>query len=128
MQSQALKLWSTGAGNESRAHSDTTFRDRPCKSHCCDSLRTKRDFKNWWLATHLPLLFLVTFFSFYFIFIVDTITDVPISHPPFPTSTQPLPPFPSANHHTVVYVYGSCIYDLWLIPSPSFIHSPTPPL
>ena len=36
---------------------------------------------------------------------------------PFAASTQPTP-LPSGHHHTVVCVYGSCIYILWLIPSP----------
>ena len=44
------------------------------------------------------------------IFIVDTITDGPI-FPPFLTSTQSLSPrLPSGHHHTIVCVYGLCIY------------------
>ena len=46
--------------------------------------------------------------------------------PPLPTSTQPPAPHPSGHHHTVVCVYVSCTYTLWLILSPSFIQSPSP--
>ena len=45
----------------------------------------------------------------YFIFIVDTIRNVPIS-PPSPTS-----PLPSGHHHTVVCDYESII--TWLEPA-----------
>ena len=61
--------------------------------------------------------------SFNFILIVDATTDVPIpSH--LPISTQPQPLLPSGHHLTVVYVYVSCVYVLWVIPSPSFIRCP----
>ena len=59
-------------------------------------------------------------FSFLF-FIIDTITNALTSCPPLPTSIQPSPHLSSGHHHTVVCVHGSCIYDLWLILSPSFI-------
>ena len=62
---------------------------------------------------------------FLFIFIVDTISDVPIL-PSFsifhPTTALPsLWPSPLC-----CLCYGSCIYVRWLIPSPSFIRSPHP--
>ena len=47
--------------------------------------------------------------------------------PPFPHLCLPPHPLPSGHHHTIVCVYGSCIYVLWLIPSPSFIQSSPPP-
>ena len=61
--------------------------------------------------------------SFNFILIVDATTDVPIP-PLLPISTQPQPLLPSGHHLTVVYVYVSCVYVLWVIPSPSFIRCP----
>ena len=52
-------------------------------------------------------------FNFFnFIFIVDTIADVPLSPPLCPPLPSSHPPFPSGHHHTVVCVYGLCIYDL----------------
>ena len=61
-----------------------------------------------------------------FIYIVYTIIDVPISpfsfaylHPALNTPHRP-------HHHTVVCVL--CTHVLWLIPSPSFIQSPSPAL
>ena len=47
------------------------------------------------------------------------------SCPNFPLCLPPSsPPIPTVHPHTVVY--GSFIYALWLIPSPSFYHSPLP--
>lgn len=79
-------------------------------------------FSDWYLF-NLGHLF------FNFIFIVDTITDVPIHPPPLYTSTQPLCLLSSDYHHTIVCVNGLCIYVFWIIPLPSFIqssHSPSP--
>ena len=47
-----------------------------------------------------------------------------------PQASFCLPPpglhdFPSDYHHNVVCVYALCIRVFWLIPSPSFIESPT---
>ena len=71
---------------------------------------------------------LVFSFSFHFIFIADTITDAPFpTPPPLLAITQPLSPLPSGHHHTVVSVCGLCIYDFWLILSPSFIQFSPPP-
>ena len=75
----------------------------------------------------IHLRYATLFYHFNIIFIVDTITDVPISltfahtHPaPGPHSLWPSP-------HWCLYLCV-CIYILWLIPSPSFIqptlHSP----
>ena len=68
--------------------------------------------------------FYLFIYLFNFIFI-DTITDVPIPLPALPSSTQPLSPSSSGHHHTIVCVYGLCMYVLWLIPSP-FIQFPLP--
>ena len=55
--------------------------------------------------------------------IADTVTDAP--HFPFFCPLLPSPGPPSLGlYHTVFCVHGSCIYVLWLIPSPSFIQSP----
>ena len=78
--------------------------------------------------TIIPTLILILYCSvvyrrFFFIFIVDTIIDVPSP----PTHLLPtLTPLPTGRHHTVVCVYGCCKDVLWLIPSPSFIQSPSP--
>lgn len=55
-----------------------------------------------------------------FNFIVDIFTDIPIP-PPLLAPTHPPIPLSSGHHHTVVWVYGLCIYVIRLIPSPSFI-------
>ena len=43
----------------------------------------------------------------------------------FPLSPSPPSPPPTSivNPHTVVHIHGSCIYVLWLIPSPPFKQS-----
>ena len=49
--------------------------------------------------------------------------------PPFPHLCLPPPSslLPSPGlHHTIVCVHGLCSYVLWVISSPSFIHSPSP--
>ena len=65
-----------------------------------------------------------------FILIVDTTTDVCISTLLCPPPPSPCSPFPLPGHrhcgHTVVCVYGLCMYVLWLIPSPSFIQPLSP--
>ena len=43
--------------------------------------------------------------------------------PPLPTSTKPT----TSGNPTPYHVQGSCIYVLWLIPSPSFIQYPPSP-
>lgn len=50
-------------------------------------------------------------FSFLKIFIVETLSDIPISTPlSLPASTQLPPPLPSGHHHTLVCVCGLCMY------------------
>ena len=71
-------------------------------------------------------LFVCLFVCFNLVFIVDTITDVPIS-PTLPTSTQSPAPLPSGHYHTVVCVHGLHIYVLRLIPPCSLIQSLLPP-
>ena len=62
---------------------------------------------------------------FNFIFIVDTITEVAISYPLAHSHPAPTP-LPSGHPRTAVCVCGSCVLVLWLIPSSSFIQSPSP--
>ena len=61
-------------------------------------------------------------------FLLLTLLKMSPFSPVFLASTQHLLPFPSVHRHTVVCVYGSCIFVLCLIPSASFIQSllPTP--
>lgn len=67
------------------------------------------------------LLIFLWLYHFFFIFVVDTTTNFP-HFPLLPTSTQSPPLLSSGLHHTI-WVYRVCIYVLWLIPSPYFIHS-----
>ena len=59
---------------------------------------------------------------FFFIFILYTISEVPIS-PLVLAHLQPAP-LPPGHPHTVVSVHGLCIYVLRLIPPPCFIQHP----
>ena len=75
------------------------------------------------LVSELHDSLFVPFVLLFFIFTVDTITDVPNFPSPF-AHLHPSPTLSSGQHHTVGCTYGSGIYVLWLIPSPSFIQSP----
>ena len=78
-------------------------------------------------SLNTAFILISSFLSFFlFIFIVDTVADVLITHP-LPPCSQALLSLPSGHHHTVVCVCGLCIYSLWLIPSPSFIQASSAP-
>lgn len=62
--------------------------------------------------------------SFYlFIFIFDTITDVPQFPPLCPFLPRPHYPCPCLCY-SIVYVHLLCMYVLWLLSSPYFFQSP----
>ena len=64
-------------------------------------------------------------FFFNIIWIDYTVTLCP-HFSPFAHLHPAFAPLPPGHHHTVVCVYGLCLYVLWLIPSPSFIQLPPP--
>ena len=72
-----------------------------------------------------------TFFSFFVLFLLLTLLQM-LPFPALHSYTAHLHPtpnlLPSGHHHTVVCVYGLCIYALQVIPSPCFIQFPLSPL
>ena len=60
-------------------------------------------------------------YTVYFFVVIPFFSSFP-HFPLLPTSTQSPPLLPTGLCHTV-WVYRLCIYVLWLIPLPSFIHA-----
>ena len=69
-------------------------------------------------------IYLSFYFTFYLIFIVDTITDVPIP-PSFEHLTQHPTLLPSSSPHTVVCLWVTCV---WPLANPFTFFLPVPPL